>query len=74
MYRSNGSERGSHGSRSWRLKFDHGFPHADAFYFHLTVASRLIGIGMNLPEVCHDFDGVSRPQNKPYDIGAFRYR
>jgi hypothetical protein len=71
MYRSNGSERLLR-QQVLAPEIRSGFLHADAFDFRLTVVSRLIGIGMNLPEVC--FNGVSRPQNKPYDIAAIQYR
>jgi hypothetical protein len=73
MQMSNGSKPGSYGSSASGLKFDSKFVDANAFDFHLIASSKLIGVGMNLPEVRHDFDGVPRPQNRPYDIGAFQH-
>jgi Right handed beta helix region len=74
MYMSNGSEPGSYGSTVRRLKLDPQFLNRDGFDLHLTAVSGLIGVGMNLPEVRHDFDGMPRPQAKPYDLGAFQHR
>jgi hypothetical protein len=41
--------------------------------FHLLPASPVKDAGLTIPEVVTDLDGVSRPQNSWYDIGAYEY-
>jgi hypothetical protein len=50
-----------------------GFVNAAARNFHLLAHSPAIDKGTALVEVKEDFDGVSRPPGKPYDIGAYEY-
>ena len=61
---------------------DHGlqanplFISASAFNFHLQSSSPAIDTGVNLHSqgVSQDFDGNSRPQSGPFDIGAYEYQ
>ena len=39
--------------------------------FHLQAGSPCIDQGLSLPQVTHDYDGISRPQGKGYDMGAY---
>ncbi len=41
--------------------------------FHLLAGSSARNAGTTLAEVTDDFDGVSRPQESAYDIGAYEY-
>ena len=41
--------------------------------FHLLPGSRAIDAGMAIAEVRSDHDGISRPQGKGYDLGAYEY-
>lgn len=47
------------------------FINVDAKDFRLQLSSSAIDVGMLLPEVATDFDGILRPQGAGYDIGAF---
>ncbi len=49
------------------------FVDVSAANFHLRAGSPAIDRGSTLPEVPVDFDGVSRPQNGVYDIGAYEF-
>jgi hypothetical protein len=46
----------------------------DGIDFHLTGGSPARATGVKIPEVKSDHDGVSRPSNSAYDIGAFGFR
>jgi len=74
MYMPNGSTPGSYGSTARYLTFEPGLFDPKTFDFHLMETSRLIGIGMNLPDVPHDFEHLARPRNGSCDIGAFQHR
>jgi len=39
--------------------------------FHLSSSSPARNVGLNIPSVQHDFDGVVRPQGPAYDLGAY---
>ena len=41
--------------------------------FRVRPGSPVINAGVTMPEVTHDFAGISRLQNQPYDIGAYEY-
>ena len=41
--------------------------------FHLQSASPAIDAGVTIAEVRSDHDGISRPQGKGYDLGAYEY-
>ncbi|HYR90296.1 MAG TPA: right-handed parallel beta-helix repeat-containing protein [Terriglobia bacterium] len=41
--------------------------------FHLQSVSPLINRGATVSQVANDYDGVARPQDTVYDIGAFEY-
>jgi hypothetical protein len=41
--------------------------------FHLRSNSPLIDLGVTLPQVTNDYDGVRRPQGPRYDVGAFEF-
>jgi len=55
------------------LTTDPGFVNAAAGDFHLTTGSAAIDAGITISLVTTDYDGVIRPQNGAYDIGAFEY-
>ena len=55
------------------LATDPGFVNAAAGDFHLTTGSAAIDAGITISLVTTDYDGVIRPQNGAYDIGAFEY-
>ena len=73
MYLPSGSAPGLYGSSMQALNLDPEFAGADTLNLHLRSASGLIGIGANLPEVRTDFDGMPRPRNGAYDIGALQH-
>ena len=41
--------------------------------YHLTVGSSLIDSGVSISDVTVDRDGVSRPQDSGYDVGAYEF-
>ena len=45
----------------------------DGIDFHLTSTSDAHGAGVSLSGVNEDHDGVKRPENSPFDIGAFQF-
>lgn len=47
------------------------FVNATGLNFHLATNSPAIDAGVTIPQVTVDFDGVSRPQGRAYDIGAY---
>src|SRR5207302_750960 len=49
------------------------FVNAAANDFHLQAGSPAIDAGITLAQVPVDADGVSRPQGKAYDIGAYEF-
>jgi Bacterial Ig-like domain (group 3)/Right handed beta helix region len=49
------------------------FVDAAAANFHLQAGSPAIDAGITLALIATDFDGVTRPQGRGYDIGAFEY-
>jgi hypothetical protein len=55
----------------WQM--DPQFTNAAINDFRLAAGSRLIDAGRTLPQVSNDYSGVTRPQGKGYDIGAFEY-
>ena len=47
------------------------FVDAAALNFHIAPSSPAIDTGVTIPQVTMDFDSVSRPQGRAYDIGAY---
>jgi serralysin len=50
---------------------DPRFVDAGAFDFHLGAGSPAIDVGVTIPQVTVDLDGVHRPQGAAYDVGAY---
>jgi hypothetical protein len=53
---------------------DYGFVDGANGDFRLLPDSPAVNVGLTLPEIEGDFDGVPRPQEGVYDIGAFEYQ
>lgn len=49
------------------------FVDAAAYDFHLTAESPARDTGMDMPGVTQDLDGIARPQDGLWDIGAYEY-
>jgi hypothetical protein len=73
MWMSNGSMPGTYGSNAKYINENPQFVNLSGLNFHLSPSSPMIDAGQALPQVTHDYDGVSRPQGGGYDIGAFEY-
>jgi len=48
-------------------------PYGPTWDFGHVMGSVLIDVGETLPNVLYDIDGVTRPQNAAYDVGATEY-
>lgn len=53
---------------------DPAFVNGATHNYHLLVTSGARNTGTTLADVPSDFDGISRPQESVYDIGAFEYQ
>ncbi|MEP7290098.1 MAG: right-handed parallel beta-helix repeat-containing protein [Chloroflexota bacterium] len=65
-------DRGKNTVSDHNLTDDPLFVNADSLDFHLQPDSPAIQAGVILPEVQDDFDGISRPKDAPFDLGAYQ--
>jgi hypothetical protein len=69
---SKSNNLGSTPATGW-ITGDPSFVNAAARDYHLQADSDAIDAGATVAQVASDFDGLARPQNSIYDIGAYEY-